>query len=325
MKEIILPGEWLIIGPGSLVGSRFIELAKRSVLHGAGGEIDKDAPLESFKSLDITSPENVLEVVSAFPGQYVINFAGATLVDKIEQNRPPDPTDLSFLEQNDIAYKVNVLGTRNLIEACKKAGKFPIFISTGFVFDGKSGPYSEDDSVAQGPNDVSWYGWTKVLAEREVAASGIDGLTIRISYPYRSDYPPKSDFARNFRTLYDDARAGKRQWYPIFTDQTLTPTFTDDLPGAVEVLVKNGAMGIYHVTSPQICTPYDFCCEILRVARGVENPQDLVPKGSLVQFQSLHPEIAKRPLKGGEKSDKIKNLGFTPTDWKTGIMLAFGK
>lgn len=323
MKELILPGEWLVIGPGSLVGSRFIEVADGTVFHGAGRDIDKNENLKSFRPLDIRDKQSVLDVISNFPGQYVINFAGLTLVDKIEATRPKNPTDQEELD-SDMAYQVNVLGTRNIIEACEENNKFPVFISTGFVFDGKAGPYSEDNPMASNPSDVSWYGWTKVLAEREVARSGIKSLNVRISYPYRSKYDAKLDFGGNFLTLYDDVQSGKKAWYPIFIDQTLTPTFVDDMPQAVKVLIENKASGTYNVTSPQICTPYDFCCEILRVAKRVEHPEAIVPKGTLAEFQKSHPEIAKRPLHGGEKVDKIVQLGFTPTNWKSGIKIAFG-
>lgn len=311
---------YLVIGPGSLVGSRFVEIIGGENVYGAGGQLDQDTPsLAGFSPLDVTDKSSVEEVIKNFPGKFVVNFAGATLVDEIEKTKPQDLNNLQELE-NSIAYKVNVLGTRYIAEACKKYQKSPIFISTSFVFDGKNGPYSESDSIASDPSKISFYGWTKVLAEKEVEEAGIESLTLRISYPYRSEYPQKLDFARNLLKLYDEKRL-----YPIFTDQTLTPTLTDDLAPAVKLLVKKGATGIFHLTSPQVCTPYQFCCELLKVARGVENADKVVPKGSLVEFQKSHPEIAKRPLKGGEKSDKIQRLGFTPTSWKEGIFRAFEK
>lgn len=326
MKNIQLPGEWLVIGPGSLVGSRFVELVQDySIVYGAGGKNDLRDGLKSFYPLDITDTQEVEKVITTFPGQYIINFAGATIVDEIEKNRPEDPNNQVQLDQN-IAYRVNVLGTRNLIGACKKTGKLPIFISTGFVFDGEHGPYSEEDAIASASNDVSWYGWTKILAEMEAAGSGINYLMIRISYPYRSRFEAKSDFARNFLKLYDEVKSGVREsFYPIFADQILTPTFIDDLPEAVNTLISRGAKGIYHVTSSEITTPYQFCCELLKVARGVENPELIVPIGSLVEFQRNNPQLAKRPLKGGEKTDKIAPLGFVPTSWQEGIEKAFGK
>lgn len=305
-----LPSEWLVIGAKSLVGSRFLELSEGKIT-----AIDSD-------ELDVTNEENVEEILSKFSGHYVINFAGMTIVDDIEKTRPSDPGSQDELNSN-LAYKVNVLGIRYIANTCKRLGKFPIFISTGFVFDGKRGPYTEEDPVAQSPGDVSWYAWTKILAEKEIRASDVGYLNIRISYPYRSEYSGKGDFARNFLNLYDGVVKGEKSWYPIFTDQTLTPTLIDDLPPAVLTLIEKNGTGIYHVTSPLPVTPYEFCCEILKVARGVENPENLVPEGTLVEFQNSHPDSAKRPLHGGEKTSKIQTLGFTPTNWKEGISKAF--
>lgn len=312
----------LVIGPGSLVGSRFVELVigMGMNVYGAGGELDQEQKLENFQNLDITNQTKVSKVINSFPGKYVINFAGMTDVDGIEKTKPQNPDDRSELEA-DLVYKVNVLGTRYLSLACKQAGKFPIFISTSFVFDGKNGPYSEDDPVAL-REDVGWYGWTKILAEKEAADTGIDNLVIRIAYPYRLDYPHKLDFARNFLKLYDDVQSGARESiYPIFADQTLTPTFIDDLAPAVIALLESNSTGIFHVTSPEIVTPYEFCCELLKVARRVEDPQEIVPKGSIIEFQKAHPELSKRPIKGGEKCDKIVKLRFAPTSWEEGIRI----
>lgn len=326
-EKINLPGEWLVIGCGSLVGSRFVELlGAETAIYGAGGPIDKDNPrLKGFYLLDITDENKVLEVIKSFPGNYVINFAGATLVDEIEKTRPENPFDQEQLNSN-MAYRVNVIGTRNIIKACQETGKFPVFISTGFVFDGKDGPYSEDDPIAANPDEVSWYAWTKILAELEVGSFDLKNLVIRISYPYRNEYPAKADFARNLLNLYDEVQSGKRKnFYPIFADQTLTPTFIDDLPQMVSILVTNNAEGVFHLSSSEITTPYEFCCELLKIARGVENPELSVPIGSLIEFQQQHPELAKRPIKGGEKIEKISKLGFTPTSWREGIKRYFSK
>lgn len=326
MEKVKLPGEWLIIGCGSLVGSRFAELIQSDTgYYCAGGSADRENlhPIE-FSDLDVTNLQAVEDVISKFPGKYIINFAGATIVDEIEKSRPKSPTDQNELDQN-MAYRVNVIGTKNILQAAEKYNKFPIFISTGFVYDSEKGPYSEDDSIAQVPDNVGWYAWTKALAEKEVAASKIKSLVIRISYPYRSEFAAKSDFARNFITLYDAVQKGEKSWYPIFADQTLTPTFIDDLPEAVKTLVENNATGVYNVGSPDITTPYDFCCEVLKVARGVENPEKIVPKGSIIKFMQDNPNLAKRLVKGGEKVDKIQKLGFTPTSWKQGIQKAFSK
>lgn len=313
----------LVIGPGSLVGSRFVEIGHGEVsMWGAGGSIDGVLGLESFENLDITDESLCLKVIKDSPADYVINFAGAALVDEIEKNKPSFLDEASLKE--NIAYKVNVLGVRYVISACKKTGKFPIFISTDFVFDGKTGPYKESDPVADNPQDVGFYAWTKILAEKEILNSGISCLIIRIAYPYRKNYTKKTDFARTILKVYDELKNGLRQdVYPMFSDQTLTPTFTDDLFPALKLLVSQKQTGIFHLASLKITTPYDFAYELLKTARNVNHPEALLKKGSIIEFQKNHPELAKRPVQGGLRSDNIARLGFQPTDWKEGIKKAF--
>lgn len=326
MKGIQLPDKWLVIGCGSLVGSRFVELtAGVSDVYGAGGRLDTGTPnIKGFNELDVTDTAQVLRVVSNFPGKYVINFAGVTLVDQAEKDRPTDPKAQVALDRN-MAWRVNVLGTRNIAESCRQTGKTPIFISTGFVFDGANGPYTELSPIATSAQQVCWYAWTKICAEQEARRSGVSHINLRISYPYRREYSAKTDFARSLLQLYDDVQNGiKAEFYPIFADQKLTPTFIDDLPEAVLAIIESGERGTFHLTSPEITSPYEFCLELLRVAKGVKEPERIVPVGSLVDFQKAHPELAKRPLKGGELPEKISKLGFIPTGWKEGIKKAFG-
>lgn len=316
--------EILVISPSSLIASRFVEILSPKVdVYGAGQDQSfVEQYLKDFKSLDITNPEQVFSVLKSFPGKYVINFAAITDVSGMEKNKPVNLSNEEELKQN-LGYKVNVLGTKNLIDACKKLGKTPIFISTDFVFDGKSGPYKEDDPLVDSPEKVWWYTWTKILAEQIVVSSGIDYLMLRISYPYRSEYEGKSDVVRSFLSLYDKYKSGEvESIYPIFEDQIFTPTFIDDLAPAVIKLCQTQSTGIFHLASPKVANFYEFFCKVLEIARGVKKPEEVLQKGSLAKYKQDHPEY-KTPLYGGLKSDKLIKLGFIPTSWEQGIREAF--
>lgn len=320
-----LPKEILVISPSSLIASRFVEILGSKIdIYGAGQDknfIEKY--LKDFKELDITNPKQIESVLASFPGKYVINFAAVTDVGGMEKTRPQNTDATNELEEN-LGYRVNVLGTQNLIDACKKTGKIPIFISTDFVFDGKNGPYSEDDEIVGSSEEVGWYAWTKILAEQKISASGIDHIILRLSYPYRKEFEGKGDIARNFLKLYDKYKNGEvGGMYPIFQDQIFTPTFIDDITDAVMVLIQNNAAGIYHLSSPELTNFYQFFCKLLKVARGVDEPEKIIPVGSLAEHIKAHPE-AKWPLCGGLKTAKIEKLGFRPTTWEEGIKKAFG-
>ncbi len=317
----------LFVAPESMIASRTFELLRSKFeIVGAGisNEITPTLKLGSYDELDITDYDHVLAVLTKFPGQYFINFAAMTAVDEIEKTRPANPNDQAELNSN-LAYKVNVIGTRNLAKAAKELGKAAIFISTDYVFNGERGGYDEEESLPDSADGLTWYGWTKVLAEKEFIDSGLeDYLIIRLSFPYRSQFEGKGDIARNWISIYDKFKSGElKQMYPIFTDQIFTPTFVDDLASALELLVSQKSRGIFHLASPQSVSMYDFACQIFKVARGVGDPEKIVPKGSLVKYMEEHTGYI-RHKNSSLKSDKITKLGFRPTGWREGLKKAYG-
>ena len=64
-------------------------------------------------------------------------------------------TDVDKCELNkELAWKINVEGTKNIVEAAKAAGSFLIYISTDYVFSGEKGNYKESDK----PDPINYYG-----------------------------------------------------------------------------------------------------------------------------------------------------------------------
>lgn len=308
----------VIIAPNSLVGSKVVDqFTAQSILV---QKIDHQGGDDSLKA-DITNQDQLIDALRQCSGSVVINFAAATAVDEIEKNRPQNLDDKAELESNS-AYLINVLGTKALMEACRQTNKIPVFISTDFVFDGQNGPYSEDDQVATDPNLISWYGWTKLLAEKEIDLTR--SLVIRIAYPYRQEYSLKGDLVRNFLKQYDQFKAGElSRLIQPFADQLITPTLVDDLGPALIHLIDQDQRGIFHLASPDSVNVYQFFCEALKIGRGVENPEGVLEAGSLKDYMEQFPDKAKRPIKGGLSSQKLVETGFTPTNWREGLIKVF--
>lgn len=275
-----------------MVGSRFCDLQ-------TAFEVIK-ADLHSDTSVDITDKSSVEDFFSANEFEYAILFSAYTDVDGAEKQSG---------DKSESAWKVNVDGTQNVVDACKENDRKLIFISTDFVFDGTSGPYSEDAIRAEDLDKISWYGFTKIRGE-ETAETLKSHLIVRISYPYRSKFDSKIDFARSILKKYDDG-----ELYPMFSDQHITPTYVDDIAPALELIISKECTGIYHLASPELVTPHMFAEFLLTKFKG-ENIK--LESASIVEF--LKKEGATpRPVNAGLKTGKISSLGFEPTSWRDGI------
>ena len=62
------------------------------------------------------------------------------------------------------SIEINIIGTANIVRACKNNNTKLIFFSTNYVYPGKKGPYSENDNL----NPINNYGWSKLGGESAV-------------------------------------------------------------------------------------------------------------------------------------------------------------
>lgn len=287
-----------VIGASSMVGSRFCELSSLNLV-----KTDPNGAIAT----DITDSQSVADFFDNYNFESVILFSAFTDVDAAEKQRD---------QKDSLSWQINVVGLKNIIDACRKFKRKLVFLSSDFVFDGTEGPYSEQDDVGGNLSKVSWYGITKIEGEREINKSLDDFIIIRISYPYRARFEQKDDFARLILKRYESG-----DLYPLFTDQQITPTFVDDVSRCIDLLLSQKANGTFHLASPIPVSPYEFGCELIKV---FGHDWTIVKKGKLQPILNK-PGIVPRPLKGGMKTTKIEGLGLTPTNWKQGINKIFNQ
>lgn len=245
-----------ILGTGlsGLVGSRIVEL--NPDLNFTDLSLDTGHDILNYSSLETAFNE--------FSGDTVIHLAAFT------------DTNQAWLQRGDkagLCYRLNVEGTKNILDLCQKHRKYLIHISTDFVFDGqKTTPYTETDQ----PHPIEWYGETKYLAEQLVVTSGIPAAVVRFAFPYRAKFDAKKDLVRK---IIDGFKAQKL--YPMFTDQITTPTFIDDIALGLKYFFEHQPDGIYHLVASSFQSPYDLAMSIAKVF-GFDSK--LVTPGSLAEF-----------------------------------------
>lgn len=279
-----------ILGTGltGLVGSRIAELLPQYQFEN----------ISRATGVDITNKQQVTTAISASNSPIVLHLAAKTDVDLCELDKPEGV--------EGEAWKVNVMGTQHIAEACQLSGKKLIFVSTDFVFDGEHTPedgYTEE-SV---PNPINWYGQTKYEAEKVVELIGLPWLIMRIAYPYRAVFA-KKDFVR---VLYNRLKEGKQ--LTMITDHIMTPTFIDDIASALNNLIQTQQTGVYHVTGSQFITPYEIA---LRLCKEFHLDSSLVEKTTRAQYFK---DRAKRGFCLRMKNARIVNLGVAMRTFDQGI------
>lgn len=278
------------LGLSGLIGSRITELLSEKY---------EFISLSYENGIDISKKETLGVIKDYKDANFVLHFAAKADVDGCEE-------DKELGEKGD-AWKFNVIGTQNVVDYCRDFGKKIIYISTDFVFDGNISldkKYSEEDK----PNPINWYAQTKYGGEKVVEKSGADYIIARIAYPYRAFYELKKDF---FRAILSNLQSGKE--VKGVTDHIFTPTFIDDIAYGLDALIRNDAMGIYHIVGSEKLTPYGAA---VKIADQFNLDKNLIIK---ITREEYFAGKAPRPFNVALKNDKIRELGVNMKGFIEGI------
>lgn len=222
----------------------------RIVVTGANGQLGKEIAkqgsgheliLTDYDTLDIADCSAVAAFMKAIKPEAVIHCAAYTNVDGAESDY-------------DGAFRVNVVGSKNIAAGCLETGARMVYVSTDYVFEGqKQQPYREFDPV----NPQSVYGVTKWQGEEMVRQILGRHYIVRTAWLYGEG----NNFVRTMLNL-----AEKNNTLRVVDDQIGTPTSTVDLAKSIFSLLSTDAYGTYHGTCQGFCSWYEFACEIFRQA-----------------------------------------------------------
>ncbi|NLR93082.1 dTDP-4-dehydrorhamnose reductase [Flammeovirga agarivorans] len=228
-------------------------------------------------TLDITD-ENAVETFFIDKKiNYCINCAAYTAVDQAENNQ-------------EAAYKVNVIGAEVLAKVTEKTNSVLFHISTDFVFGGeKLIPYNETDQTSP----LSVYGKTKLEGEKAIEQNTKRYYIIRTAWLY-------SSFGNNFvKTMLNLAKT--RDSLGIVVDQVGTPTYAKDLAQVILTIIEHDKeeYGVLHFSNEGVASWYDF-------AKTIFNIKDVkIEVKPISTFE--YPTPAKRPQYSVMDKSKIKN------------------
>ena len=233
---------------------------------------------EGYIQVDITKKEDVFETFHRIKPELVINSAAMADVDLCENKK-------------ENAMLVNGYAVEWLSSASKSIGAKFIQISTDYVFDGLTGGYKEEDV----PNPINEYGKSKLLGEKNALKN--DELVIRIEMPYGLNIAKNKNVF--FESVVRNLKEGKTVNAAV--DQIISPTFVEDIPKAVEVLVEKEAKGIFHLASKEHFSRFEF---VNIIADAFNFDKTAIKPVKLDDFKML----AKRPKNTFLNTDKISEF-----------------
>jgi dTDP-4-dehydrorhamnose reductase len=265
----------LISGGSGLLGSKVAEIALARGDAVYCGYAHNEPAIGSPVRLDLADDRGIHDLLDRLRPDAIVHSAALTDVDRCERER-------------ELAYRLNVEGTRAIAQACQDVGAFLVYISTDYVFDGVRGMYREDELT----NPISYYGTSKLLGEQFC-----QGCIARTCVIYGSQ--PASGKINFALWLIDRLRSGKQ--VSVVTDQFITPTLNTNLAGMVLEAADRRLTGIYHMAGATRISRYDFA---LQVADIFGLNADLILPSRMADL----PWIARRPMDSSLDTSKTSKM-----------------
>lgn len=236
----------LITGGKGQLGNELLSIIKSGQAEIGQLEKAKEYEVVSYDvdKLDISDLNKVREILNLEKPNVVINCAACTNVDGCESNE-------------ELAFKVNSLGPRNLAMISEEIDAKLVQVSTDYVFSGEERevPFREYDLTSP----YSVYGKTKLMGEEFVKQYSKKAFIVRTSWLY-------GYVGHNF--VYTMRRLGsEKEFLTVVNDQKGNPTHANDLAYHILKLIETEEYGIYHCTGKGECTWYDFAKKIMELSK----------------------------------------------------------
>lgn len=281
---------------------------RRVLITGGSGQVGTallaSAPAEyqifapGSDDLDISDADSVQRAFDHFRPGLVINAAAHTAVDKAEAER-------------ERAFAINAEGAGNVARACRAEKIGLIHLSTDYVFDGaKTSAYAETDL----PNPLSVYGASKLAGERQIEATLVPHLIVRVSWVFSAS---GSNFVRTMLRL-----GAANDVLRVVADQRGTPCAAADIARVLwrcssqsETIVTGR---LAHFSSRPATTWFDFAREIFEAAQEF----GIIERAPHVEPISTdgYPTAAHRPANSLLDSAALQRLvQLEVPDWRVSL------
>ena len=195
---------------------------------------------------DFANPQNVREFIEKLDFDICFHSAANATTAVCEQ-------------QPELAHKINVESTKEIVDICKKKNARLIFCSTEQVFNGKNhfGPFDENEPV----ESVTVYGQNKIECEQYIQQQGIDAVILRYSWMMGLSF---DGIKASPNIVKNVMNALIKNEPTLFTcNKKRGMTYAKYLAKQFEAISHLPA-GIYHVSNKIEMTTYESACYIAK-------------------------------------------------------------
>ena len=267
-----------ISGASGLVGSNCMKHFKEQGWDVTGSYYSFETDDTVF--YDTLNPEHPGNFdVAAFNPDVIVHCGALTHVDYCETHE-------------EESFDKTVQSTINLVKLAKECHARLVYISTDYVFDGREGPYREDDPV----NPISVYARHKLEAERTALRDIPNTLVLRVTNVYGNELRGKNFVAR----IVDQCINRHKLTLKLPYDQYASPANAWDIARAMYVLLRDDKAGVYHIGGTDFLNRVELALRVLAYFPDAE--YDLIPISTAEMNQP-----APRPLIGGFVKMKFSN------------------
>jgi len=293
----------LVTGSNGLLGQKLTDLYLQNNninLVATGKGVNRYPSKEGYiyQEMDITNSHNVKEVLEMYKPSVVIHTAAMTQVD-----------DCEFKKEECVS--LNIDSVKNLSKLSSEMGFHLVHLSTDFIFDGIKPMYTETDE----PNPLSYYGWSKLEAEKMVMENAKSWSILRTILVYGQ----VADMSRSNIILWTYNTLKEQKSAKVVFDQFRTPTLAEDLAMGCFLAAEKKAQGIFNIAGKDYVSIIELVEKVASMYHFSTENIETVSSDTLNQ-------PAKRPPITGLNIQKAQEvLGYEPHSLEEGIKICLGK
>jgi dTDP-4-dehydrorhamnose reductase len=262
-----------VIGSQGQVGSELVS---------AGLARGWDIQALDHSEVDVTDPQSLKTVLSAFGPNYVINTAAFHNVGECEK-------------QPEIANNVNAIGAKNVAEIASELSAVAVYFSTDYVFDGNiefGMAYVAEDPT----NPLNAYGVSKREGEQATLEVSPANLVIRISSVFGIK-GNKSKGGNFVDKILNRVSSGQDATVP--GDNRMSPTYAVDAAVKTLALVEAGNQGLWHANNTGSVSWFSFAQAIASISKS---------SGKVLEAQGESSEAILRPKNSSLSASNIDGI-----------------